>query len=157
MKAQAKIEFLVTTFIFLVFIVFISKFFSDSVSKMIYDLKMERIKTKAENIIEILACEKGIPENWHSGIRHSSISRIGLASDKPYVLLEEKIEALNSNCDLFSQVFDVKSYRLIIIDEDGNILLNCGIKSYVGAHFERAVLVNSTELKKAKLILDIWW
>ena len=157
MKSQAKIEFLITTFIFLVFIVFSSKFFSDSLTKMIYDLRMERIKTKGENIIEILAYEKGIPNNWYLNPDSTSVSRIGLASDKPYVLSEEKIETLNNNCELFREVFNIPSYRLIIVDEHGNILLSCGIKSNIGAHFERAVLINSTDLKKAKLLLDIWW
>lgn len=157
MKSQAKIEFLVTTFIFLVFIVFSSKFFSDNVTKIVYDLKMERIKAQAENVIEILVYEKGIPENWYLNPDPNSISRIGLASNKPYVLSEEKIQVLNNNCGLFKESFNIPNYRLIIIDDQGNILLNCGIKSNIGAHFERYVLINSTVLKKGRVILDIWW
>lgn len=158
MKSQTKIEFLLTSFIFVIFIIISSNFFSDNMARIIYDIKSERIKLEAENIMETLVYEKGFPENWYVNPNPSSIYRLGLASGMPYNLSIQKINALQNNCDLLRKIFTIPSYRVVIIDENGNILLECGIKSRKGAHLERPVVISSNSGSvNGKIILDIWW
>ncbi len=152
MKAQSKIEFIVTTFIYCLFLVYVIMFFIDSMVSVVYSTRASSAKITAETIADILAREEGIPPDWY--IHPSSIKRIGLSSGAPFNLSLEKINYLNTHCELINNVFNLNNYRIRIVTSNGVTLLNCGGVGSAKAQVEYPVFVNG---KKAKLIVEIWW
>ncbi len=152
MKAQSKIEFVITTFIYCLFLVYVIMLFIDNMVSVVYSTRDYSAKITAETIADILAQEQGIPPNWY--INTSSIKRIGLSSGAPFNLSLEKINYLNTHCNLINNVFHINSYRIRIITSDNITLLNCGSVGNEKAQVEYPVFVNG---KMAKLIVEIWW
>ncbi len=152
MKAQSKIEFIVTTFIYCLFLVYVIMFFTQNVVSIVYSTRASSAKITAETIADILAREEGIPPDWH--IHPSSIKRIGLSSGVPFNLSIEKLNYLNTHCELIKDVFGIVNYRVIVKTSTGVVLLDCGGIGGAEAQVEYPVFVNG---KEAQLIVEIWW
>ncbi len=154
MKAQTKVSFLITSFIFMVFIAFFSLYFSDALTSIVYEAKLQNAELKAELIADILVREKGLPQNWESN-PFSAPLRLGLSNGTSHILDSGKLSVLNSHCELFEKSFGILNYRVLVIDEDGAIRLECGGKGGAKAYVEKTVVLDDG--KKAILSLEIWW
>ncbi len=154
MKAQMKVSFLLASFVFVIFIALSSFYFSQSLASIVYDAKLQYARIRAELVADILANEKGIPENWEKNPNSVPV-RLGLSNGTAHVLDTNKINALASNCDIFEKSFRILNYRLVVVDEDSTIRAACGTKSGASAHVERQVAL--TDGKKALILLDVGW
>lgn len=118
MKGAIDIEFILSAFLFVSTIVFITL-------SIIRNLPVLQEKSLAENLqstsyqISDLLLEKGHPPNWHL-LDIDSVARIGLESDD-YVLDPAKVSRLSALC---ANPGDYKKLREKMMNNDFIILIN---------------------------------
>ena len=150
MKGQQKVEFIVSTFIFFIVLLMITNFLLDKINLTYSDSEGYAMSIKAENILNMLLKEKGIPENWE--IRGNP-ERVGLAI-APYNLSSEKIRVLKDECKIIDKRI-TNNYKLEIINlTDGKYILKCGYSGGRKAVAERIAEIGDTPVK---VILTLWW
>jgi len=120
MFGQIRIEFIAGIIIFLIILVFVLNQTNITLTNLLVDSRADVLKAKALNTVTILIEDRGKPQNWNP----SNVERVGLAYE-PHSLSINKINTLNSNCDLLDS-FYLGSYRLKIYNSN-NLLLFCGI------------------------------
>lgn len=119
MLGQIRIEFIAGILIFSLILVFVVTQTNITFSSLLTDSRADILKAKSLNAITILVEDTGDPPNWTP----LNMRRLGLAYE-PYSLSIDKINNLNSNCDLLDY-FDLRNYRLRIYNST-NLVLFCG-------------------------------
>ena len=95
MKAVVDIEFILSAFLFLSTIIFISLSIVRNLPALQERSMAENLQSMSYQISEILL-EKGHPPNWHT-LDTDSVARIGLESDN-YILDPDKVSRLSALC-----------------------------------------------------------
>ncbi|MFH1473308.1 MAG: hypothetical protein ABIE55_00275 [Candidatus Aenigmatarchaeota archaeon] len=119
MLGQIRIEFIAGILIFSIIITFVVNQTNITFSNLLTDSKADILKAKALNSITILVEDTGQPSNWNP----SNVERVGLAY-KPHSLSRNKINMLNTNCDILDN-FVLRTYRLTIYNST-DLMLFCG-------------------------------
>ena len=126
MKAQATIEFLISTLVFLIAISFI--IFTIYGNYPIF--RQENVKnvllSKSFQITQILLTSAGSPRDWDM----SNVETIGLSTGLPYILDSRKISELNcseTEYEKVREIFGLQKHDLIIniTDENGITISTC--------------------------------
>ncbi|OGI12210.1 hypothetical protein A3K64_02665 [Candidatus Micrarchaeota archaeon RBG_16_36_9] len=84
----------------------------------------------------------------------TDIIKIGIITDKPYIVSQEKVYNLSQNCNNFDITFNLKDYRLKIYNST-HLLLLCGIQS---SKPPRVFVIKSVliENELGNITLEVW-
>lgn len=134
MRGSVNVEFIISVFVFLTTISFITITIINNIPAFRYISISEINNAKAYAISEILLFDEGYPSTgltWWDVSRGytnvADIQRIGLSSGKKYFLSRDKILALNNICNnnnFIRNVFDA-DVVIEITDDAGNFLVQC--------------------------------
>lgn len=155
MKGQIKIEFIFGILFFGILIFYLATQINTVVTSVATDSRIDSLKAEAKSVMKILLEDPGEPDNWNK-VSIDEIKRMGLMNQtikKVFYLSKEKIDFLNSNCELMNITISNRGYKLTIY-KNGQLLLDCGyggpiIKSLV----EKSVFI---ENEYGKVILELW-
>ncbi len=115
MKGFQEIEFIISVFVFITTISFVTLVIINNVP-LFYNIALtENIKAKSYQFSEILLFDEGYPKNWDT-MQLSGINRIGLSTGQNYFLSPNKISKLSEFCSAPDDYETVKN-RLGVAQE----------------------------------------
>jgi len=133
-KGQVSIEYFVSLIIFIFFVVYFLFQMSNLVPEFIGEMEVQRIRSEAYQMSEILVNHPGVPANWNS-LPYSQISVFGLSNhvlNKTNLISAPKIGALSSICSSMGQQAlrskmdtDLEFSALIVNRVNGSLMLDC--------------------------------
>ncbi len=123
MKASVNLEFIVSVFVFLTTVSFITMTIINSIPSFRFISTSEMNNAKAYSISEILLFDEGYP-NDHNAWSSSNIpQRIGLSTGKKYLISIGKINKLQDLCNNYNNIRNIFGTDVIIeIQNNDNIL-----------------------------------
>lgn len=124
MLGQLRIEFIFAVVVFSVIIFFVVSQVNVLFSSILTDSSSDISKTTIINTLNILLEDVGDPTNWDTK-PEEEIKRVGLATT-PYILSKEKINRLNTTCNLLND-YSLGAYFLEIYNQT-NKILSCGVE-----------------------------
>ncbi|MBI4896497.1 MAG: hypothetical protein HY832_03020 [Candidatus Aenigmarchaeota archaeon] len=98
MKGVVDIEFMISLFMFLVTISFITYTIAGNLPRYHEEATVNHLRSVAFQASELLLFDKGNPQDWQSESVITDVNQIGLAADKKYKIDSVKIAALNKYC-----------------------------------------------------------
>lgn len=109
-KGVLDIEFMLSIFIFLTVLSFVTLTVINNIPKLHQEVLSQDLKNKAYQVSEMLILDEGSPKNWSGGI--DNVKRIGLASGKKYLINNSKIQTLQSYCSNNQANYEKIKYKL---------------------------------------------
>ncbi len=96
MKGIAEVEFIISVFVFITTISFVTFLIINNIPLLHNAALTDRLKSRSYQYSELLLFDEGSPKNWHTEPENSS--RIGFSSGNMYFLDDKKIRALADIC-----------------------------------------------------------
>ncbi|MFH0949231.1 MAG: hypothetical protein V1802_01975 [Candidatus Aenigmatarchaeota archaeon] len=121
MKGITNIEFIVSVFVFLSTITFITTFIIGKVPALHHDAMIDTAKLNSYTLSQILILDKGFPDSWDS----TNVKTIGLAI-QPYNLSSAKILEIKELCTNITRMRELVGDVVINITYiDGGQVADC--------------------------------
>ena len=96
MKGLAEIEFIVSVFVFLTTISFVTFIIINNIPILHNAALTERLKSRSYQYSELLFFDEGSPKDWQSVPENAS--RLGLSTGRRYFIDKNKVDALSVIC-----------------------------------------------------------
>lgn len=117
MKGFQEIEFIISIFVFITTISFVTIIIINNIP-LFYNIAIsENTKSKSYQFSQILLFDEGYPKNWNS-VDLSQTNRIGLSTGEKYILDINKINRLSQFCSLPNDYETVKSRIGVAVERD---------------------------------------
>ena len=134
-KGVLDIEFMLSIFLFLTVLSFVSFTLINTIPKLHQETFSQDIKSKAFQVSEMLLFDSGWPTTWESG-GIDDVKRLGISNGKRYYLDSDKLTTLRSYClpasmqvnyEKIKKLFGLDYRNDISIElSDGVTDINCG-------------------------------
>lgn len=130
MKAVVDIEFMVSLFMFLMSISFITYIIAGNLPRYHEEATINHLRSVAFQTSELLVFDSGYPTTWERSASMDEIRQIGLASSKKYVLSREKLAWIETNCKnryavIKDKLIPDQKLDMIISVTSGSFLFRC--------------------------------
>ena len=152
MRAQVKLEAILTFFIFIITIFWIFNFYFLKVRGVVYEIDSDIAELKAQSVAELLVLYPGDPSNWDST---GFPAVIGLTNGTPYMLSLAKVEKLRKNCTSVLESSGIDLVLIEIINASNNErIASCGSYMAYGSSIERRAFLNNNPVI---VRVTAWW
>ena len=97
MKGMAEIEFILSVFVFITTVSFVTSIVISNMPLFHSTSTSDTLKAKSWQYSEMLLLDEGDPANWQT-LPFDEVNRIGLSTGKRYVIDQDKITKLAAFC-----------------------------------------------------------
>ncbi len=128
MKGVLDIEFVLSVFLFLGTISFVTVLIGRESVALQNSAISDNMKSESYQISQILMFDKGSPADWENGPKEN-IKRVGLSSGENYFLDADKLAMMDALCssdyNFVSGMLTKFHVNIAIKSTNGNVLYNC--------------------------------